>query len=41
MNINGIKRRVRIEWNTGTRIIRSKKDKMRSRQYLNRLAKEW
>lgn len=35
------KPRVLIPFNTGTRIIRSKRDKMRSRQYLNRLAKEW
>lgn len=39
--IASLKPRVRIPWNTGTRVMRSKRDKMRSRQYLNRLAKEW
>lgn len=33
--------RVLIPFNTGTRIIKSKRDKMRSRQYLNRLANQY
>ena len=33
--------RVLIPFNTGTRVIRSKRDKMRSRQYLNRLARDY
>ena len=36
-----IKIRVLIPWNTGTRIIRSKRDKARSRQALNRLARDY
>jgi hypothetical protein len=35
-----LKPRVIIPFNTGTRVMRSKRDKMRSRQNLNKLTKE-
>jgi len=40
-NFKTLRPRVMIGWNTGTRVIRSKRDKARSRQALNRLAREW
>lgn len=33
--------RVQIKMNTGTRVMRSKKDKLNTRQALNRMAREW
>lgn len=39
MKTQTYKRRVLIPFNTGTRVIRSKRDKVRSRQALNQLAR--
>lgn len=41
MKTKTYKPRVLIPFNTGTRVMRSKRDKMRSRQYLNRLANQY
>lgn len=36
-----LKPRVRIDWNTGTRVMRSKRDKARTRQKLNSVCNVW
>lgn len=44
MNAKGIfslRPRVRIDWNTGTRVMRSKRDKARTRQKLNAACNVW